>query len=402
LKIALLGCGTVGTEIALRLIEGRGQLVPLIGEDLELVSIYVSDLTKPRDPRIPKNLFSTDLEKVLDSGRITTAIEVMGGVESTYLIQKNILQAGINLITANKAVLSSYLVELSSIAKKHNSLFYYEAAVGGAVPMVLNIQNYLTGNALSIEGVLNGTTNYILNEMSMGVTYEAALGEAQRLGYAEKDPTADVSGVDTAQKLAILTNIAFGGQIKGESILRVGIDNLPPLIGVFAHRTGRVIRLIGKAQKHGNTVKAFVTPALVNKEHPLALVGGSDNKILIESDFFGNLILGGPGAGGRETAAAVISDLIRVAQTPKNMYFVDFNKDFEVESDFMGDFYIVARLNPDREISALPGEVTYMRKTMNYLEWVTSSTSRSIVVEQLESMTKSEQFPYCYSPVPIF
>ncbi|MBI5160980.1 MAG: homoserine dehydrogenase [Micrococcales bacterium] len=320
IRIALLGAGSVGSQVAGLLIEHRDELAARVGTGLDLVGIAVRDPQRPRDPRIPEALYTTDAESLILGADIV--IELMGGLEPARELLLLAMNSGADVITANKALLATHGPELFAAAEQVGAQLYYEAAVGGAIPIIRPLRDSLAGDRVErILGIVNGTTNYILDRMhSQGDSVQEALAEAQRLGYAEADPTADVEGFDAAQKAAILASLAFHTAVPLEAVHREGILGITLEQVAAAQRSGFVIKLLAvcerltDAERGIDGVSARGHPALVPAAHPLASVHGANNAVFLQAEAAGSLMFYGAGAGGLETASAVLGDVVSAAR----------------------------------------------------------------------------------------
>lgn len=320
LRVAILGGGSVGSQVAALLIEHGEELAARSGAGLELVGVAVRDANAPRDTDIPKHLITTDAESLILGADIV--VELIGGIEParTYILQA--LNSGADVITANKAVLANHGPELFEAAEQVGAQLYYEAAVGGAIPIIRPLRDSLAGDRVRrILGIVNGTTNYILDRMdTWGDDLTDALAEATRLGYAEADPTADIEGFDAAQKAAILASLAFHTTVPLVSVYREGITAITREQVHAARKSGYVVKLLAICERFTDAatgidgVSARVHPALVPLDHPLAAVHGANNAVFVEAEAAGNLMFYGAGAGGIETASAVLGDLVSAAR----------------------------------------------------------------------------------------
>jgi homoserine dehydrogenase len=323
LRVALLGCGVVGSEVA-RLLTGQAEdLRARVGRPLELVGIAVRHDDRAR-PGIDAALFTTDGESLVSREDVDLVIEVIGGVEPARSLILTALQHGASVVTANKALLAEDGATLFAAAEQAGADLYFEAAVAGAIPIIRPLRESLVGDEItSVIGIVNGTTNYILDRMDTGgIGFEEALAEAQQSGYAETDPTADVEGFDAAAKAAILASLAFHTRVTSADVYREGITQVTPTDIASAHDIGCVVKLLAICQLSppaipgGNdrTVSVRVHPAMIPRSHPLAAVGGAYNAVFVESMSAGRLMFYGPGAGGSPTASAVLGDLVTVAR----------------------------------------------------------------------------------------
>lgn len=314
--VALLGCGTVGSEVATILRRDHSDLSARSGASLELVRVGVRDLSRSR-AGIEKNLLTTDLQSIVKDPSISIVIEVMGGIEPARTLILEALSQKKSVVTANKALLAKHGAEIFAAAKEHGVDLYYEAAVGGAIPIVRPLRESIVGDSVTrVMGIVNGTTNYILTKMDEeGADYSEVLAEAQRLGYAEADPTADVEGHDAAAKIAILASLAFHTQVTIDDVWAEGISKLSKRDIEIARAIDHVIKLLAIAEvtKEGR-VSARVHPTLIPRNHPLASVRNAFNAVFVEAKSAGELMFYGRGAGGAPTASAILGDLVAIAR----------------------------------------------------------------------------------------
>ncbi|MDR1633589.1 MAG: homoserine dehydrogenase [Bifidobacteriaceae bacterium] len=318
IRIALLGAGTVGGEVVRLLDASAPDLRSRVGVPLELIGVAVKDPAAPLpasaqglDPAL-LTADATDLAR-----RADVVVELMGGIEPARSAILAAFDAGASVVTANKALLASHGPELYSAAARAGVDLYFEAAVGGAIPILRPIRESLAGDTITrILGIVNGTTNYVLDRMTTdGLDLAAAVRQAQELGYAEADPTADVEGYDAASKAAILASLAFHTRISADDVYREGISQVTAADVTAAAATGHVIKLLAIVERHGSEgIIARVHPALVPATHPLASVRGAFNAIYVEAEAAGELMFYGRGAGGRPTASAVVGDVVTVAR----------------------------------------------------------------------------------------
>lgn len=336
-KVGIVGLGTVGSGVARLLLDHADRATRHAGRRLWLEQVVVQDLEKPRDVKLPDGIISTDLRRITEHKEIAVVAHLVGGLEPARTIMLDILRSGKDVVTANKALLAEHGQELFDCARTMGRSIAFEAAVAGGIPIIANISQCLSANQiLSIHGILNGTCNFILTQMEeTGTDYAVVLAEAQRRGYAEADPTMDVDGTDTVQKLAILAHLAFGVAVEWQEIPRQGIDRLNPADLRFAKELGYRIKLLAVAElaKKGselisdaapegiatpaeNSSDPFVglalhaAPALVKIGTPLAEVRGAFNAVNVVGDAVGPLFFHGLGAGQMPTASAVMADLI--------------------------------------------------------------------------------------------
>ena len=325
-KVALVGMGTVGTGVARLLLDHGDRLARHAGHILWLEEVVVKDLKRPREVDLPAGILSDDLSRITKNPEIEVVALLVGGVEPARTYALQILESGKDLVTANKALLAEHGPELFDRARELGRSIAFDASVGGGIPIITNVsQCFVANQIVSLRGILNGTTNFIVSQMEeQGARYAAALAEAQRLGFAEADPTMDVSGADSAQKLAILAHLAFGARVHWKEIPRVGIDTLDPADLKYARELGYRIKLIAQARLRDDGLEAHVSPTLVKIGTPLAEVRQAYNAISVVGDAVGELFYHGLGAGQMPTASAVVADMVdmcagRTAITFRNM-----------------------------------------------------------------------------------
>ncbi|MFP5282235.1 MAG: homoserine dehydrogenase [Actinomycetes bacterium] len=323
LRVALLGCGTVGSEVARLVVSQASDLQARVGRPLKLVGIGVRRLHRTR-PGIDPALFTTDVEALVARDDVDLVIEVIGGIEPARSLILSALHHGASVVTANKALLAEDGGTLYAAAERAGVDLYFEAAVAGAIPIIRPLRESLVGDEItSVIGIVNGTTNFILDKMdSDGAGFAETLAEAQELGYAEADPTADVEGFDAAAKAAILASLAFHTRVTASEVYREGITEVTSSDIASAREIGCVVKLlaicelseVGESDSERGTVSVRVHPAMIPRSHPLASVGGAYNAVFVESRSAGRLMFYGPGAGGSPTASAVLGDLVTVAR----------------------------------------------------------------------------------------
>jgi homoserine dehydrogenase len=317
-RVALLGCGNVGSALAQLLLTRQDDIAARTGIRLELVAIAVSDATRSRPASIPGELFVTDAAALVVRDDVDVVVELIGGLHPAQDLIEAALRAGKPVVTANKAVVAASGAELAELADARGVDLLYEAAVAGAVPIVRTLRESLAGEQIvRVMGIVNGTTNFILTQMEEdGVDFADALAEAQRLGLAERDPTADVEGHDAAAKAAILAALAFGSDVVDGDVHREGISGISAVDVAYANRLGYSVKLLAVAElvDGGPELSVRVHPAMVPKAHPLASVRGAFNAVFVEGAVSGELMLYGRGAGGEPTASAVLGDLVDAAR----------------------------------------------------------------------------------------
>ena len=319
--IGLLGLGTVGAGVAsiLQTPEGRHPLIA----DLDLVRVAVRDRNRSRPIVLDESILTTSPEAVVDDPAVDVVVEVMGGIEPARTLIMRAISAGKSVVTANKSVIARHGEDIASAAAAAGVYVLIEAAVGGGIPIIEPLKQSLGSNRIQrVSGIINGTTNYILSRMAEeGVDYNSVLRDAQDLGYAEADPAADVEGLDAADKIAILSGLAFGGPIDRDSIYTAGISTLQSRDVDYATQLGYGVKLLAIAESmepdpsHPTSLPLAVSvqPTLVPNDHPLAGVNGVNNAILIEGDPIGRVMFYGPGAGSGPTASAVVADILNIA-----------------------------------------------------------------------------------------
>ena len=317
LKVALLGCGVVGSEVARIMTTHADDLTARIGAPVELAGVAVRRPSKVREGIDPA-LVTTDATALLKRGDIDVVIEVIGGIEPARTLITTAFENGASVVSANKALLAQDGAALHAAAEAAGLDLYYEAAVAGAIPLVRPMRESLAGDKINrVMGIVNGTTNFILDKMdSTGAGYQEALDEATALGYAEADPTADVEGFDAAAKAAILAGIAFHTRVRLDDVYREGMTEVSAADFASAKRMGCTIKLLAILERaaDGQSVTARVHPAMIPLTHPLASVREAYNAVFVEAEAAGRLMFYGPGAGGAPTASAVLGDLVAVCR----------------------------------------------------------------------------------------
>ena len=373
LRVGVLGSGTVGTQVVRLLLEQADDFAARSGARLEVTGVAVRNLDAPRDPSVPRALLTDDVTAVATGNDIV--IELIGGIEPARTLTLAAFKSGASVVTGNKALIAAHGPELYDAAAAAGTDFYYEAAVAGAIPVVYALRESMAGDRVtSVLGIVNGTTNYILDEMSAkGLSFEEALASAQDLGYAEADPTADVDGLDAAAKAAIIASLAFHTRVGLSDVQIEGIRDVTADDIREAHASGCEIKLLAIAQcrddAHARGVSVRVHPSLVPAANPLASVHGAFNAVLIEAESAGRLMFYGQGAGGAPTASAVLSDVVAAAfhrvnggQAPRESNYADLPilgpasaiTRYQVQlrvDDQPGSLAIVAGVFADNEVS---------------------------------------------------
>jgi len=313
IRVALLGAGSVGSNVARLMLENHQELAQRVGAEFVLAGVLVRDLNTSR-PGVPKELLTTDAESLILSADIV--IELLGGIHPAKEYVELALNSGADVITANKALIAAHGGELSDLAEQLGAQLYFEAAVAGAIPIIRPLRESLAGDKVNrVMGIVNGTTNFILDRMeSTGADFADALAEATALGYAEADPTADIEGFDAASKAAILASLAFHSEVPVEKVHREGITSVTALQMETAREAGYAVKLLAICERVGEGLVARVHPTLIPLDHPLAAVRGAYNAVFVEAESAGRLMFYGAGAGGPQTASAVLGDLVSAAK----------------------------------------------------------------------------------------
>lgn len=320
LRVALLGCGTVGAEVVRLLHSSADDLAARVGAPLELAGIAVRRLKKRRDLPVDDALFTTDAAALVARADVDVVVEVIGGIEPARTLLLAALSAGKGVVTANKALLAEDGASLHAAAREAGADLYYEASVAGAIPLLRPLRESLAGDHITrVMGIVNGTTNFVLTRMDeAGMGFAEALDEATALGYAEADPTADVEGFDAAAKAAILAGLAFHTRVTAADVHREGITEVTAADVAGAKEMGCVVKLLAIAEKVGTASRAGVSvrvhPAMIPRTHPLGSVREAYNAVFVEGASAGQLMFYGRGAGGSPTASAVLGDLVAVAR----------------------------------------------------------------------------------------
>ncbi len=311
-RVAIVGLGTIGSGVARLLLENSDRITRHAGRRIELACAVDTDLTRTRNVALPAGLLSDDLSRVTDDPRIGAVVQLVGGLKPARSIMLKLLESGKDVITANKALLAEHGPELFDRARELGRSIAFEASVAGGIPIITGIGQCLSANQIqSLHAILNGTSNFILTRMEEhGTDYAASVAEAQRLGYAEADPSMDVDGSDAAQKLAILAHLAFGARVDWRSIPRTGIDTVDVADLRYARELGYSVKLLAIAELVPEGLELHVSPTLVRHGTPLAEVRGAHNAIRVVGDAVGRVFFHGLGAGQMPTASAVVADLI--------------------------------------------------------------------------------------------
>jgi homoserine dehydrogenase len=315
-RLALLGCGTVGSQVVRLLDEHADDLAARVGRPLELVGVAVRDASRPR-PGVPAHLLTDDAEQLVTRRDVDVVVELMGGIEPARTLLLDAFAAGASVVTANKALLAAHGPALHAAASASGVDLYFEASVAGAIPLLRPLRESLVGDRVEqVIGIVNGTTNYVLDRMDrQGDSLEVALAEAQRLGFAEADPSADVDGHDAAAKAAILASLAFHTRVTAEDVDVTGIRGVTSGDVDSARAMGGVVKLLAVADRlDDDRVGVWVGPAILPRDHPLGSVHGAFNAVFVRAEAAGPLMFYGQGAGGAPTASAVLGDVVTAAR----------------------------------------------------------------------------------------
>ena len=315
-RVGLLGCGHVGSALVRLITENSDSIEARTGVRLQVTRVAVRNLSRERDVALPASVFTNDANAVVSDTDVDVVVEVIGGIEPARELIVDVLTSGKSVVTANKELLANFGKELFETAETSGVDLLFEASVAGGVPLMRPLRESLAGDRITrVMGIVNGTTNYILTRMAEeGASFSDALAEAQTLGFAERDPTADVEGFDAAAKAAIIATIAFGARVVAGDVYREGISELTDADMASARELGYVVKLLAVAEEESHGVAVRVHPTMIPASHPLASVRESFNAVFIEADAVGELMFYGRGAGGAPTASAVLGDLIDAAK----------------------------------------------------------------------------------------
>ncbi|TLS53543.1 homoserine dehydrogenase [Paenibacillus antri] len=318
IRIGLMGLGTVGSGVVRILNDHQDDLSRQTGSRIEIRRVLVQDKEKARDIALPSELLTQNAEDIVGAPDIDVVVEVMGGVVQTKGLMEKALRGGKHIVTANKDLMALHGAELLAVAQEHGCDIFYEASVAGGIPIIRALTESFSSDRITrMFGIVNGTTNFILTKMSgEGASYEDVLKEAQALGYAEADPTSDVEGLDAARKMAILATLGFRMNVALGDVSAKGISSVTKEDILYGKRLGYELKLLGVAERDGDSVSVSVQPAMVRKSHPLASVNGVYNAVYVYGEAVGETMFYGPGAGSMPTATSVVADLVAVV---KNM-----------------------------------------------------------------------------------
>lgn len=361
MKVAIMGYGTIGSGVAEVLEVNKDVIAKRVGEPLELK--YVLDLRDFEGDPIADKIVH-DYKTIVEDPEVDIVVETMGGVEPAYTFVKAMLEAGKNVATSNKALVADKGADLIATAKANNVNFMFEASVGGGIPIIRAIQECLTGDVVEeIAGIVNGTTNYMMTEMSeKGSDFDDVLKDAQAKGYAEKDPTADIEGHDACRKIAILTSLVAGRHVDYNDIPTEGISHITATDIKYAKAMGRAIKLLATSKEVGDTYVARVAPFLLDPSHPLYNVNGVFNAVFVHGNMLGDGMFYGSGAGKLPTASAVVGDVVRMAKHVNMNIKIEWNHDkLELaDASQMENRFFVRTASGKAAVEAAFGEVEYV------------------------------------------
>lgn len=382
LNIGLFGFGVVGT--GLYEVLNQSNLL-----DASITKIVVKDPLKNRP--ISADNFSFDKNEILEDAKINVVVELINDSEAAYEIVSKALKSGKNVVSANKKLIAEHLEELIRLAKENNVSFLYEAAVGGSIPIIRNLEEYYNNDSLSsVQGIVNGTTNYILTQSNYGISFQDALNKAQQLGFAELDPTSDVDGFDSKYKLVLLIKHAFGLTVEPKNIFNYGIRNIKPQDVKYAGEKGYRIKLFSRAEKSENSVLGFVAPHFVKSDHFAYQVDNEFNAVVVEALFSDKQLFIGKGAGSYPTASAVLSDISALQFEYQYEYRKSINND---SASFVEDFFLKVYVGSEfiESINEIPFyriDEVYQSEEYNYQTgWVKFSEIRKFDFNQLPELS---------------
>ncbi|MCP8617757.1 homoserine dehydrogenase [Salirhabdus salicampi] len=347
INIGLCGLGTVGTGVVKILREHQEELFHQTGCSLEVKKILVNNIEKERELQIAEDVLTTDVTDIVNDDSIDVVIEVMGGLKSAYELVGEALKNGKHVVTANKDMLAEYGSEIFHLASKHNRDIFYEASVAGGIPIIRTLKEGLIADRINqLMGIVNGTTNYILTKMDEEERqFDDVLKEAQELGFAEADPSADIDGLDAARKIALMSTLSFSMPIDLKDVDVKGIRNIELEDLKLAKQLGYTMKLLGFANRHNGRVEVSVEPVLLQSDHPLTSVKNEYNAVYVYSDAVGETMFYGPGAGSLPTASAVVSDLIGVVKnislgtTGKSYVKPLYEKELQTDEEMFGKYF---------------------------------------------------------------
>lgn len=396
INIAILGLGTVGTGVYEILKKRKEKLKKNIGRDIKIKRILVKNIKKNRDIKVEDGVLTTDFKGILEDSEIDIIVEVTSDIFDSYQYIKSSLKAGKHVVTANKAVVSKHFEEFSSLAEENNVAFLYEASVAGGIPILKPLKGQIKLNDIyKVQGILNGTCNYILDEMTeQDLPYDKVLEKAKKLGYAEADPTADVSGEDTMRKLRILSTIILGGKVVEEDIILKGIENISYFDINEFKKKDMIVKLIGEGKKELDGFTAIVQPQLIKKNSYFNNVNGAYNSVTLQGEDVDNLKFYGPGAGKLPTANAVLSDVFDIILEDYNRNSpLGNNKLLNKNENIKGEYYlrITDLKNQDVEEKLKDISKEIEAKDNNMVVW-TKEVRLNYIFELLSNVDKEKYF----------
>lgn len=413
-NIAIMGFGTVGAGAYELLVANHDAIKQTHGIDINVAKVLDKRVERFAEYNLAEGVGTTNLDDILLDPTIEVVVEVMGGVEPALTFITKALQAGKHVVSANKELIAKQWPIIDKTARENNVGFYHEASCGGGIPVIRVLNESLQGDQIkSVMGIINGTTNYILTKMSEeGISYDVALEQAQKLGYAEFNPTADVEGYDAMYKLAILSSLAFKSCIPYTEVTREGITQVSLDEIEYAKKMGYVIKLLAIGQKYKDTVEVRVHPTAVKQSHPLGVVNDSYNAVMLKGDFVDNVMLYGRGAGAKPTGSAIVSDVIYAIKRETPLYppFENNGKlsgEIEIVKDFHSKYFVVlgvSRADADKVITTLiddkdiAKEYKYDMKNET-LTVVTRGIAQSKLDEVIESVKENSKVLMCRKAV---
>lgn len=405
IKIAVMGYGVVGSGTVEVFYKNHSGIINKIGDDIDIK--YILDLRDFEDSPY-KDKFIKDFNIILNDPEITVAVEVIGGLNPAYNFVKSLLLAGKSVVTSNKELVAEKGAELLHIAREKNVNFFFEASVGGGIPIIRPLHHCLSANEIDeIAGILNGTTNFILTKMiNEGMAFEEALALAQKLGYAERNPSADVDGHDTCRKICILAALAFGKHIYPKDVYTKGIADITLEDVQYCGSFGGAVKLIGWAKRVGNKAAVMVCPAFISNESQLSSVNDVFNAILVRGDATGDVVFYGKGAGKLPTASAVVSDIIMAAKmrdNSKSLYWEDSDGDSAVDYKSLDNRFYVRAICRDRAETLRRAEEMWGKLKVlhrdgeeeNEAAFLTEAVNEGRFAEEIENLSKDSEVKGC-------
>ena len=389
-KIGIIGFGVVGSGVYEVIRKNSESIARKAGSEIDIK--YILDI-RDFSSHEESNLFINDFDTMVSDDEVSIIVETMGGLNPAYEYTKRALSVGKSVVTSNKELVATYGDELLKIAYDNNCSYLFEASVGGGIPIIRPLNQCLAANEIDgVAGILNGTTNYILTQMiKQGQSFEDALKDAQRLGYAESNPSADVDGHDACRKISILTSLALGKKVEYKKVYTEGITKISLRDVEYAGKLGYVIKLIGMSKILDNgSVNIMVAPMLISKEHPLASVEGVNNAIMVNGNAIGNAMFYGPGAGKLPTASAVVADVIDIAKNPggeNRLLWVESENEIIVEQDKSEFKYFVRVGDTDKSaVNEKFGDCIFVYVCDGEFGFVTEKISEGELKEKLSSL----------------